>query len=315
MARYVKVSAISKLNLPPDDGSDIPAAVAQSIEYLDRALAQVLPDSPDLIVLPEAFERYPDYSPAQKSQWLMIRRSAVRDHLMAVAREHHVNIAYNYDPVYPDGTKRNQTVFISRTGGIDGFYNKNHLVDTENTVNNVLFGKDAPLIQTDFGKVAGIICFDLNYEELRQKYVAAHPELLVFCSQYHGADFVQSFWAYSCRSWFVGAVFGNECSIINPVGMKVAHSTNYYPYVTSTINLDYALVHLDYNRDKLTAARNKYGSRVHVCDPGNLGAVLITSETDEFSAADIVREFDITPLDTYFERSMAHRHAPGMIEP
>ncbi len=315
MARYVKLSAISRIGLPADDGSDMDAAVARSMEYLDRAMAPVLPDHPDLIALPEAFDRYPSHTPAQKRAYYDARRDRIRDHLMAYAREHQVNIAYNYGPIYPDGTKRNQTVFINRAGGIDGFYNKNHLVDTENTENHMLFGKDAPIIQTDFGRIAGAICFDLNFEELRCKYVKAHPELIVFCSQYHGNDFVQSFWAYSCRSWFLGAIFQNECAIVNPLGTKVAHSTNYFPYVTATANLDYAVVHLDYNWEKLDAARRKYGTAVKVYDPGNVGAVLLTSETDEVSAMDIVREFHITLLDDYFAGAMAHRHAPGMIEP
>ena len=315
MARYVKLSAISRIHLPEDNGSDMDAAVARAMEYLDRAIAPVLPDHPDLIALPEAFDRYPSHTPEQKRAYYEVRRDRIRDHLMAYAREHRVNIAYNYGPVYPDGTKRNQTVFINRSGGIDGFYNKNHLVDTENTLNHMLFGKDAPVIQTDFGRVAGAICFDLNFEELRCKYVKSQPELIVFCSQYHGGDFLQSFWAYSCRSWFLGAIFQNECAIVNPLGTKIAHSTNYYPYVTAEANLDYAVVHLDYNWEKLYAARCKYGTAIKVYDPGNVGAVLVTSETDEFSAMDVIREFDITLLDDYFAGAMAHRHAPGMIEP
>ncbi|MGI6335952.1 MAG: nitrilase-related carbon-nitrogen hydrolase [Eubacteriales bacterium] len=315
MARYVKLSAINTLRLPQDDGHDLEAALNTAIEHLDRALADVLPDRPDLIALPEAFDRYPSHNEAAMLAYYELRRDRVRDHLMKVARDNGVNIAYNYGPIYPDGTKRNQTVFISRTGGIDGFYNKNHLVDTENTVENMLFGKDAPIIKTDFGKVAGVICFDLNYDELREKYMKNHPELIVFSSQYHGGDFLQSYWAYSCRSWFLGAVFQNECALVNPLGTKIAHSTNYFPYFTATANLDYAIVHLAYNWEKLDAARRKYGSGVKVYDPGNVGAVLITSECDEFSAMDIIREFDIMLLDDYFAKSMAHRHAPGMIEP
>ena len=75
------------------------------------------------------------------------------------------------------------------------------------------------------------------------------------------------------------------------------------------------MCHLDYNRDKLEAARKKYGTAVKVFDPGNVGAVLLTSETDEFSALDVAKEFSITPLDDYFAGAMAHRHTPGLIEP
>ena len=56
------------------------------------------------------------------------------------------------------------------------------------------------------------------------------------------------------------------------------------------------------------------GLRLKRVDPGRLGAVLISSETDEFTIEEVVEEFGIELLDHYFERSLAHRHAPGNIE-
>ena len=95
--------------------------------------------------------------------------------------------------------------------------------------------------------------------------------------------------------------------MINPVGEVVAQSTNYYPYVSHTINLDYAVAHLDYNWEKLDALRRKYGRGVEVRDPGLLGAVLITSETEGVSAMDMVADFQIELLDDYMARSLKHR--------
>ena len=37
----------------------------------------------------------------------------------------------------------------------------------------------------------------------------------------------------------------------------------------------------------------KYGKKVKVYDPGHLGAVLISSETDEFTIKDMIKEFEI----------------------
>lgn len=74
------------------------------------------------------------------------------------------------------------------------------------------------------------------------------------------------------------------------------------------------VVHLDYNWEKLEALRAKYGVQVTVHDPGLLGAVLITSESDEVSALEMVEEFDIELLDDYMERSLRLRHTPGKME-
>ena len=70
-----------------------------------------------------------------------------------------------------------------------------------------LCGKDAPVFECDFGRVAFAICFDLNFDELRLKYVKAKPDLIIFSSMYHGG-LMQAYWAYSCRAYFVGAIAG-----------------------------------------------------------------------------------------------------------
>lgn len=314
MARYVKVSAIAPRPHDMDPKKDMNACVDEMIVYWDQWLESVLCDQPDLVVLPEACDRPPNFTLAQRLAYYAARGNRIRDHFMAVARTHRCNIAYSAARTLPDGTSRNSTQFINRLGGIDGVYNKNHLVHDEYYEAHLLYGKDAPIIQTDFGKVAGVICFDLNYQELREKYEQGKPEVLVFSSMYHGG-LMQNYWAYACRAWFIGCVAGDQCTIINPIGDLVAQSTNYYPYVTADINLDYRIAHIDYNQDKFKAAKQKYGSQLKIYEPGHIGVVLLTSESDAVTMAEIVSEFDIELWDDYYARSMAERHAPGHIEP
>src|SRR5690606_27636859 len=124
---------------------------------------------------------------------------------------------------------------------------------------------------------AFVICFDLNFEELRLKYQAAKPDLIVFPSMYHGG-LMQEYWAYSCRAHFVSSVAPANLpsEIISPVGHTLAASTNYFDFTTATVNLDCRVVHLDGNWGKLRALKEKYGSQVTIFDPGRLGAVLLT---------------------------------------
>ena len=63
------------------------------------------------------------------------------------------------------------------------------------------------------------------------------------------------------------------------------------------------MLHLDFNWEKIQAAKDKYGSAIEVRDPGFVGAVMLTSESEEFSAEDVVREFGMERLDEYFARS------------
>jgi len=60
---------------------------------------------------------------------------------------------------------------------------------------------------------------------------------------------MQAYWAYSRRSHFVGAIASRSTpsQILNPLGQVVASNTNYYDYAVARVNLDCALVHLDFN--------------------------------------------------------------------
>lgn len=110
------------------------------------------------------------------------------------------------------------------------------------------------------------------------------------------------------------AVCGNECTIINPLGELVAHSTNYFSHVTTTINLDYQLLHLDGNWEKLAAARQRYGREIEISDPGQLGCVMLTSHHPERSSKEITAEFGMENWREYYLRAQRYRFTPGEME-
>lgn len=311
MSRPVRVSALGPAPIPADPSCSLSGEVRRQEARLSEWIYKVLPECPDLIVLHEACDRPSGLTREVQTEYYALRGETILDRMREICRREGVNIAYSAALGQPDGTYRNCTTFLGRNGETRGIYCKNHLVIEERTEGNVLYGKDAPVIPMDFGTVAGVICFDLNFDELREKYVRSRPELLVFSSMYHGG-FVQQNWAYTCRSWFVGACAGLPCGVIDPTGKLVAESTNYYPYVTHTINLDYAVAHLDHKWEALDALRRTYKTGVRVSDPGLLGAVLLTSEC-EVPVSEMVREAGVELLDDYFARSLADRHIPEHI--
>ena len=141
------------------------------------------------------------------------------------------------------------------------------------------------------------------------------PDLIVFSSMYHGG-LMQAYWAYSCRSHFVGAIAGRATPsrILNPLGQVVASNTDYFDSAVARINLDCALVHLDFNWSRLRALKEKYGPAVTITDPGLLGSVLIASEHEVISIDQMIEEFELERLDDYMARSLAHRLKPGNME-
>ncbi len=282
------------------------AVVQRMIGHWRSRFAQVLPDRPDLIVVPEACDR-PRGLPRQKLiEYYRVRKNQIRDFFAQVARKNRCYVVYSAKRELPDGTWRNSSMLLDRQGTIAGIYNKNHPTVGEMEA-GILCGKDAPVFACDFGSVACAICFDLNFDALRLKYVERRPDLIVFSSMYHGG-LMQAYWAYSCRCHFVGAI-ERRCpsEIRNPLGEVVASNSNYFDFAVARVNLDSALVHLDGNWGRLRDLKKKYGPQVTVADPGYLGAVLISSEHPTITVDDMIEEFKIERLDDYMKRSLEFR--------
>lgn len=199
------------------------------------------------------------------------------------------------------GRIHNSLAFINADGAVCGAYHKSHLTPGELDA-GLSPGESAVVVEMDSVRLGGAICFDLNFETLRREYAKLKPDILVFPSMYHGG-LVQQMWAYECRAFFVSALpfFGG--GILDPFGNPLALTDCYNKTAVAQINLDRAVVHLDYNSDKFSGIRNKYGSDVRIQIPANFGSALLTSESAERSALDIVAEFGLELLDDYFVRA------------
>ena len=269
---------------------------ADPVKRVLEALEPVLPDEPDLILLPELCDR------SGSSSCYRTRVPGVPEEVRKVARDRRCYIAYP-TMTSPDGHWRNSLVMVDRSGGIMGEYHKVYPTAGEMEAWDIRAGKGPVVFDCDFGRVGCAICFDLNFQELAWQYRALSPDLMLFASSYHGG-FVQQLWAYNTLAHFAAATPSprTPSAVLSPVGEAIARSTNYHPYATASVNLDCCALYLGLNAGKLQQARRKYGRRVRVSDPGCLGAVLLSSETEEFTAMDVVREFEMEPVRGYFDR-------------
>ena len=305
-AKTAKKKKIVVSSLGPAELKIRPASHAEGIrimkEHWTKQLATVLPDKPDLIVLPEACDRFPVMSTEERQAYFAFRGDQMLDFFREQARANYCYIVYSSMRILPDGTNRYSSWLIGRDGEVVGIYDKNYPTIPGMLQAGILPGSEAPVFETDFGRVIMAICYDLNFQEFLDRCAAERPDMILFSSMYHGG-LMQNYAAYHCRSYFVGAVAGLENNIINPVGERVAHSSNYLPRISARINLDYQVIHLSQNWEKLEAVKAKYGTGVTISDPGYLGAVLLTSELDDVSSADMVKEFQIEIWDDFYRRS------------
>ena len=65
----------------------------------------------------------------------------------------------------------------------------------------------------------------------------------------------------------------------------------FFKYVCGSINLDCRIVHLDFNREKLDALKQKYGGEVDIYDPGLYGCVLVSSNSISITSRQMLQEF------------------------
>lgn len=194
----------------------------------------------------------------------------------------------------------NALVFIDDRGIPIGSYRKTFLTAGE-LDQSISPGKGAVIVDTKIGRLGGVVCFDLNFSELRKEYAKLKPDILVFASMFHGG-FVQSVWALECRSFFVSALQLNGGGILDPLGTPLSITDYYNRIAGAEVNLDRVIVHLDFNREKFDAIEHKYGNDVRIHIPPNIGPAIIYSYSKTRSAADIVREFGLELIDDYFSR-------------
>jgi len=310
MVNWVRVSCVS--GPPVEAGSDglYPATVRRiRAGWLD-ALEQVVPDQPDIIVLPEYCDA--PSAPAgvdgctARSKYYRALGDEMRDVFAEVAASANCYIAYA--ALRTDAQERmwNSTQLLGRDGAVVGVYDKNYVTVEENARGELSYGSAARVFDLDFGRVGCVICFDLNFAELRERYVRQRPDLMLFSSVWHGG-YLQRHWAYSTQAYFASSIrWPLASAVLSPVGDVVASSSNYHSYVTTQINLDRAVFEVA-EKSKLAAVKQRYGKGVTLRDPGLIGSVLLTSEMSDVTVAQIIEEFDLEVLDDLLARSCRRR--------
>ena len=283
--------------------------------YLTKQIEQVLPDRPDLIVLTEMCDLPREFKRDRMKDFIKgFTDSRGGDNVRffgRIASENNCNISFSTVTPGKGDYYMNTTILLNRDGGVAGRYDKYYVTYIENDW-NIRYGNQTPLISLDFGKAACAICFDLNFDDLRERYKELKPDLIIFSSMFHGG-LMQQVWANECRAYFVGAIAHQRpSSILSPLGETLACSTDYMNYATAAINLDYALVHLK-DQGRLNELKKTYGAGVTIYDPCHLGYFMVTSETPGVTVADMLKECGAVTYDEYIAQSRRLRAEPGKI--
>ncbi len=308
--REVTVAVIG-LERPLFPGRD-KTSVAACFRHWKAGMDKEAGNRPDLFVLPEGVDSWKGAKPADKLDWVQKRGDLLLKEFQAYAKEHRAYLVFNSYRQRKDGRFANCSYMLDRDGDVIGLYDKVYPTPGEILWEElpIVPGERAVTVETDFGRVGFAVCFDLNFRDLIMAYRREKPDVICFSSAYHG-DFWQRVWAYSCRSYFVGATLGElPKDVWGPSGESIFHSQGYFRTGTARINTNCRVCHLDDNWGALQRAKDKYGQKIEVRNPGRVGCVTFLSNDPAVPVDDLIKEFGLILWDSYYDRSVNLRGGP-----
>jgi predicted amidohydrolase len=216
-----------------------------------------------------------------------------------LARQHKMIIVWprlEYDPIRK---LRNTSILVGRDGEVIGRYDKMFPTIPE-MEKGVTPGTLAPVFETDLGRVGLLICFDLNFPEVRVALKESKPDIVVFSSMYRGGLQAQAL-AYELRSFVITSIATELGLIIDRAGRVIKEST-YEALAVAPINTNSVSLHMDFNWNKMDAMLAKHG-RALTFDYHTREAFFVIESTRDEDIESIVKEFQLETADDYFERS------------
>ena len=227
--REIKVSIIGADR--PQGPEDVRRVSAKScFAYWKRWMDKEIANKPDLVVLPEGVLSYRGYGPDKKRIVVQKCGDGLLKLFQAYAKEHACYLSFNAYRQRPDGRFANTSFFIDRAGDVIAVYDKVYPTPYEIEWKEfpIVPGEGPIVVDTDFGRVGFVTCFDLNFRDLIEAYAREKPDVICFQSAYDG-DFWRRVWSYTCRAYLVGCTVGKLAKEIDgPSGEVIMHSHNYF---------------------------------------------------------------------------------------
>lgn len=276
------------------------------LSLVDAAGAQ----KPDLIVLPETF--IAAGIPLQPGALVSVAQSIPGPtfDLLAERAQRYQSYIVAGLPLLEDGKVKNVAVLIDRGGKLVGLYAKMHPTEGE-LASGVVPGKEVGVFDTDFGRVALSICFDLNWPSMWSEMARMGAEVVCWLSAYPGG-FPLFVYAWQHRYRIISSVWDYEARVIDITGRALAQTTRWDRLAIADLDLDKRLFSTDDQYEQILKIRSAYGNRVSVETLNEEHMFTLTSCDSSVSLDEIVAEFGLIEYKDYIARcSEAQLRARG----
>jgi len=218
----------------------------------------------DIAVFPEN-----SLNPPRAGRNVVQRAVELDDHvkatLGAMARKNntYLVVCFNMLEDRKTGLVTNASVLFDRKGQVAGIYRKYFCLadmDGAGVEGGKYPGNSFPVFDTDFGRVAMLICYDVGFDDGFESYAADGVDLILWPTM-SPQTLVPRLNARRFGFHIVSSTPRDNASVFDPLGEIVAQTTR-EGVVTHEIDLDYRIVHWQAALRNGAALRDKYGDRV-----------------------------------------------------
>jgi predicted amidohydrolase len=306
LPREICVAGVDLKGLWPDTTRE------SRIKRILERMKDVVGLKPDLICLPELFDTI------WVDETLPLSEVAEDENIPGpvttrIAEFAMQNNCYIVCPVYTrkNGNYYNSSLLLDRKGNIAGAYNKIHPVKSEILTGNpgkdeigVLPGStDQPVIETDFGKVGMIICYDANWSDGWDNLKKKGAEIILFSSAFPGGRML-NYYARRNNCYIISST-GGDARVVDMSGNDLDSSSTFVRYAWARINLDKVNADTWPTNGILPEIFNKYGDRVTVKVWDKTDVITIESRDPGLKVSDVLKEFDIRTIESNIKISEA----------
>ena len=233
-----------------------------SISFVEKGLAEIaaLVDREaargvDVVALPETWTGQAGHEPETLTGPTITA-------MAALARKHRTYIVCPIDR--QDGARRvNTAVLLDRRGQVAGLYDKVYPYWSEFDVQPPMApGLDAPVFETDFGRLGLAICFDANFPEVWQRLAEQGAELVIWPSAYSAGATLQAH-ALMHHYYIVTSTGARDCLVYDITGAQWFYERAEEINVSRiTLDLDRGIYHQNFNLEKRDLLLSEHGAEV-----------------------------------------------------
>ncbi|WZO99634.1 carbon-nitrogen hydrolase family protein [Isosphaeraceae bacterium EP7] len=291
--RPIRVAGVSHR---PGSGTDTPEGTDRLMAKAGMLIERAARMGADLVAFPEIYPQVTVVDPYHHAE---PAEGGTLDRARELARKHRLYLVWPRVEYSTERGIRNTSILIDRAGDVVGRYDKMFPTPGE-MQQGAIPGTEASCFETDFGRVGMLICFDLNFREVRESLAAGKPDLVVFSSMYRGG-LQASALAFELGSFVVTAIDAELGQVIDRCGRVLKEST-YETLTLASINTNSVALHMDDNWGKMDAMLAKYGPTLSFDYHTREGFYVIES-TGQADVSEISAEFGLIPADDYWART------------